>query len=142
MQPVEVRRARPADLCSGSARVATPFLLMLDRIVHLDPQGGAKGLGAIRAEGLSFKPMETTYFLGRETIIVTRRHGMALWREKLFVLMARNAVRATTFFRREREPPPPSAPVPAASARRPPAPRRRGEKARSAPTGTGGSSRW
>ena len=29
-----------------------------------------------------------TYFLRRETIIVTRREGMAIWREKLFVLMA------------------------------------------------------
>ena len=40
-----------------------------------------------------------TYFLGRETLIVTKQPGMALWREQLFVLMARNAVRATTFFR-------------------------------------------
>jgi len=31
---------------------------------------------------------DVTYFLGRETIIVTRREGMAIWREKLFVLMA------------------------------------------------------
>jgi KUP system potassium uptake protein len=29
-----------------------------------------------------------TYFLGRETIIVARREGIAIWREKLFVLMA------------------------------------------------------
>jgi KUP system potassium uptake protein len=42
---------------------------------------------------------DVTYFLGRETIIVTARKGMAVWREKLFVLMARNAVRATAFFR-------------------------------------------
>jgi KUP system potassium uptake protein len=42
---------------------------------------------------------DVTFFLGRETIIVTRRKGMAIWREKLFVLMARNAVRATAFFR-------------------------------------------
>ena len=42
---------------------------------------------------------DVTYFLGRETIIVTRRNGMATWREKLFVLMARNAVRATAYFR-------------------------------------------
>jgi KUP system potassium uptake protein len=40
-----------------------------------------------------------TYFLGRETLIVTRHPGMAIWRERLFVLMARNAVRATAFFR-------------------------------------------
>jgi KUP system potassium uptake protein len=42
---------------------------------------------------------DVTYFLGRETILVTRRKGMAIWREKLFVLMTRNAVRATAFFR-------------------------------------------
>ena len=42
---------------------------------------------------------DVTYFLGRETIIVSAKHGMARWREALFVLMARNAVRATAFFR-------------------------------------------
>ena len=42
---------------------------------------------------------DVTYFLGRETIIVSEKRGMALWREALFVLMARNAVRATAFFR-------------------------------------------
>ena len=52
-----------------------------------------------RALGLVLDPGDVTYFLGRETIIVTRREGMALWRERLFVLMARNAVRATAFFR-------------------------------------------
>jgi KUP system potassium uptake protein len=52
-----------------------------------------------RAQGLSVDFDDVVYFLGRETIIVTRRKGMAIWREKLFVLMARNAVRATAFFR-------------------------------------------
>ncbi len=42
---------------------------------------------------------DVTYFLGRETLLATERKGMALWREKLFVLMARNAQRATAFFR-------------------------------------------
>ena len=49
--------------------------------------------------GLPLDPHDVTYFLGRETIIVTRRKGMAIWREKLFVVMSRNAVRATAFFR-------------------------------------------
>ena len=52
-----------------------------------------------RELGLEMTPDDVVYFLGRETIIVTRHAGMALWREKLFVLMARNAVRATAFFR-------------------------------------------
>ena len=41
---------------------------------------------------------DTTYFLGRETIIATRRPGLALWRERLFAVMARNATTATAYF--------------------------------------------
>ena len=52
-----------------------------------------------RRKGLVMDVEDVTFFLGRETIIVTERHGMAIWREKLFVRMARNAVRATAFFR-------------------------------------------
>ena len=63
-----------------------------------DPDVPAALLQA-RQQGLPLDPDDVTYFLGRETIIVTRRKGMAIWREKLFVLMSRNAVRATAFFR-------------------------------------------
>jgi KUP system potassium uptake protein len=52
-----------------------------------------------REHGLELDADDVTYFLGRETLIVTKTPGMAMWREKLFVLMARNAVRATTYFR-------------------------------------------
>ena len=52
-----------------------------------------------RQQGLEVDIEDVTYFLGRETILVTRRRGIAIWREKLFVLMARNAVRTTAFFR-------------------------------------------
>ena len=53
----------------------------------------------VRHQGLHINLDDVTFFLGRETIIVTKQRGMAIWREKLFVLMARNAVRATAFFR-------------------------------------------
>jgi KUP system potassium uptake protein len=52
-----------------------------------------------QSQGLCIDSEDMTYFLGRETVIVTNRRGMAIWREKLFVLMARNAMRATAFFR-------------------------------------------
>ena len=52
-----------------------------------------------REQGLELDEGDVTYFLGRETLIVSTNPGMAMWRERLFVLMARNAVRATTFFR-------------------------------------------
>ncbi|HEX8131357.1 MAG TPA: potassium transporter Kup [Pyrinomonadaceae bacterium] len=46
----------------------------------------------------TFKRMETTYFLGRETVIASKHPGMMLWREKLFALMSRNASSATAYF--------------------------------------------
>jgi KUP system potassium uptake protein len=53
----------------------------------------------LRQVGVPIDEDDVTFFLGRETIVVGRRNGMATWREKLFVLMARNAVRATAFFK-------------------------------------------
>ncbi len=49
--------------------------------------------------GIHFDPMDTTYFASRETVIASRRRGMPIWRDKLFVLMHRNAASATGFFR-------------------------------------------
>ncbi|HEY4145908.1 potassium transporter Kup [Pinirhizobacter sp.] len=52
-----------------------------------------------QAKGLGFDLMDTTFFLSRETIVAdVRRPGMALWRDKLFAFMARNALPATAFF--------------------------------------------
>jgi KUP system potassium uptake protein len=58
-----------------------------------------EALARASKQGLQLDEGDVTYFLGRETLIVTKTPGMAMWRERLFVLMARNAVRATTFFR-------------------------------------------
>ena len=48
---------------------------------------------------LELRPMETTYFLGRETLLPTGAARMATWRKKLFIVMARNAQTASSFFR-------------------------------------------
>ncbi|BAN50212.1 potassium transporter Kup [Metapseudomonas resinovorans] len=40
---------------------------------------------------LDFSPMSTTYFLSRETVISTKRIGMARWRESLFAFLLKNA---------------------------------------------------
>jgi KUP system potassium uptake protein len=47
---------------------------------------------------VSFDPMRTSYFLGRETLIPTDEKGMAIWREHLFSWMTQNATTASTFF--------------------------------------------
>ena len=56
-------------------------------------------LDRLRAAGLDIDPEQTTFFLGRDTLLATNRPGMALWRERLFALLSRNARRATHFFR-------------------------------------------
>jgi KUP system potassium uptake protein len=47
---------------------------------------------------LELKELETTYYLGRETLLPTGRARMATWRKRLFIMMARNAQTASSFF--------------------------------------------
>lgn len=49
--------------------------------------------------GMVFDAMETTFFFSRENLIPTRGVGMSIWRERLFVAMARSATSPMTFFR-------------------------------------------
>ena len=49
-------------------------------------------------KGFAFDMMETSFFVSRETLIATVTPGMALWREKLFVSMSKNATKASEFF--------------------------------------------
>ncbi|WP_346323490.1 potassium transporter Kup [Emcibacter sp. SYSU 3D8] len=48
--------------------------------------------------GLKCNMMQTSFFLGRETVIPSVRPGMAMWRESLFAWMTRNATSAMDFF--------------------------------------------
>jgi KUP system potassium uptake protein len=58
-----------------------------------------KALRLCKALGLEFDMMKTSFFLGRETLIPSVKADMAMWREKLFVLMSKNAMSATDFFK-------------------------------------------
>ena len=49
-------------------------------------------------ENLVFDPQKATFFLGRENILATDRVGMAIWREHLFSLMAKNAQSVTSYY--------------------------------------------
>jgi KUP system potassium uptake protein len=64
-----------------------------------DPHVPRALVAAARSLHLQFDYQDVVYFLGRETLLVTERKGMALWREKLFVLLSRNAAGATSYFR-------------------------------------------
>lgn len=58
-----------------------------------------KALESCRSEALPINMFETTYFLSRETIVPTKRAGMARWREALFAFMSRNAGSVADFLR-------------------------------------------
>ncbi|AVR88317.1 potassium transporter Kup [Thauera aromatica] len=56
-------------------------------------------LARCRELGLSINMMETSFFLGREALVSRMGSGMARWREKLFIVMFRNAGSAADYFR-------------------------------------------
>ncbi|MGC1271917.1 MAG: potassium transporter Kup [Croceibacterium sp.] len=56
-------------------------------------------LASIDQAGGPILPTDTSYFLSRQTLIASDHPGMALWREKLFAWMVRNAESAMEFFK-------------------------------------------
>jgi KUP system potassium uptake protein len=55
-------------------------------------------LDRVKQAGLRFDPMRTTYFIGRETILATRKRGLSSWRGSFFAWMTRNAGDVTSYF--------------------------------------------
>ncbi|WIG54544.1 MAG: Kup system potassium uptake protein [Rhodanobacteraceae bacterium] len=74
------------------------FYLLKLRFGFADDPNVPAALHECAKQGLEIKMMDTTFFLSRETIVATDRPGMALWRDKLFAFLARNALPATAFF--------------------------------------------
>src|SRR6056297_949708 len=58
-----------------------------------------KLLDECKVDGKGFDVEQTTFYLGRETMLATKKPGMAFWREKLFARMSRNAQRAASYFK-------------------------------------------
>jgi KUP system potassium uptake protein len=59
-----------------------------------------RDLARIRTCGSPFSMMSTSFFLGRQKLIASRRApGMALWREKLFAWMLKSSESAMEFFK-------------------------------------------
>ncbi|MBL8326072.1 MAG: potassium transporter Kup [Rubrivivax sp.] len=56
-----------------------------------------EALKLLEGRGVHLEEMETSYFLSRDTVVPTLGKGMALWREKLFASLHRNAAAAADF---------------------------------------------
>ena len=85
-------RIRLEELGQGFSRVLADFGFMETPTV-------SRILRQCRTQGLEVRKRDITYYLGRETLVVTKRPGLAIWRERLFAFMSRNAQRATYYFR-------------------------------------------
>jgi KUP system potassium uptake protein len=84
-------RVSYAEIGPGFARLGLRFGYMEDPDVP-------RALRHWPLPGASFEPLETTFFASRESLTARPGEGMALWRDKLFLLMSRNATPATEYF--------------------------------------------
>jgi KUP system potassium uptake protein len=80
------------DLGQGFFRVKLRYGFLEDTDVP-------KALENIELLGPKFNMMQTSFFLSRQTLIASKRPGMAIWREKIFAWMLRNAANAMEFFK-------------------------------------------
>jgi KUP system potassium uptake protein len=86
------RRAELSDLGQGFFRLILHYGFLEDVDVPA-------ALKLVDQCGAQFKMMDTSFFLARQTLLPSERPGMAIWREKLFAWMLRNAESAMEFFR-------------------------------------------
>jgi KUP system potassium uptake protein len=85
------RRVKVESLGQGFYRVMVSYGFMQQPNV---PQV----LEACQADGLSIELRNTSYYLGRETLLSTGTSGMPRWRKALFAFISRNARPATAYF--------------------------------------------
>lgn len=86
------KRCQMDDLGQGFHRLILKFGFMEEPDVPA-------ALAEISNCGPPIKMMDTSFFLARQTLLPSSRPGMAIWREKLFAWMLRNAESAMEFFR-------------------------------------------
>ncbi len=80
-------------------RLSKRFFRVEIRVGFMEEPDVPAALKLCGEKDLSFEPMQTSFFLGRETILLGRREGMASWRKKLFVGMFRNAGSASAYLK-------------------------------------------
>jgi len=89
---VPEKRLEIRDYGSGFYRVVTRYGFMEEIDVPA-------ALAQLKGIGDQCKIMDTSFFLARQTLLASARPGMAIWRERLFAWMLRNAVSAMEFFK-------------------------------------------
>jgi KUP system potassium uptake protein len=89
----------PKDDSVSITELEKGFRRIVLRYGFMDQPDIPKALAECARFGLTFDMMQTSFFLGRETLVPARLPRLARWRERLFIWLARNGVSATEFFR-------------------------------------------
>lgn len=84
-------RVEVSDRTEGFFRVIASFGFMENPNIN-------EVIRAAGEKGLDIHRDKTTFFVGKERIMVTARAGMAIWREHLFAFLSKNAENAADFF--------------------------------------------
>lgn len=74
------------------------FFRLLVRYGFMEEPNIPEALRQAERSGLRCDPMQSSYFLSRETVIPSSRPGMSMWREHIFAWMSRSATSAMDFF--------------------------------------------
>ena len=74
------------------------FLLVIASYGFMQTPDMHQLLEDLKSRGVELKMVDTSFFLGRETLLSTGKSKLARWRKKLFIVMARNAQSATAYF--------------------------------------------
>lgn len=74
------------------------FYRVIANFGYMDITNISNIIELLQQKGISININKTTFFLGRETLISGKKKGLGLLRDKLFILMSKNAQRATDFF--------------------------------------------
>ena len=93
----EVPHVAPAERFAV-VEVGQGFWRLVIRFGFLDNSDVPAALKMVTGCGGPFDMMKTSFFLSRQTLVAAAKPGMALWREKLFAWMMRNATSAMEFF--------------------------------------------
>lgn len=98
VETLEVPYADEADRIEVDEVAGELWSVILRYGFSEDPNVHRRLVG-MKLDGDPIDADDVTYFLGRERLIPTEGPGMAIWREKLFAFMSRNATNATDYFR-------------------------------------------
>jgi len=74
-------------------------LIVIASFLLIDISFFSSNIMKIALEGLKLDPQDTTFFLGRENLLVAKGPMWSTWRKRLFAFLSRNSQDATRFFR-------------------------------------------